>query len=743
VRNPGVHPGFDLGWGDYVEHFPAYENAALRLIQGAYLKKAQETLMKNQRSFDADGELIHDHDGRNRKGYDALFSPENLLHRARINRNTVEYAISMAPLTEMDRLTNFSARAKSALIHDRELSDEFGRLGQLQTPAMDKALLLIMTDTTDPISAWRSYHQRTIDDLNEQKKAYEAVTKEDAKALRARYEFHRQNAIDLKTQADELAAGQVQTVPREQLDNLQIHVGTRVPQAPFEQPVTPAIRELARDLLRAQNRGEPIPPLKVREGKDGLWMIDGEDAKDRLTAAKVAGIEDMPVRVVTVGEKEIKALRGQAKQQLGLAKKTKAPMQFAEKIMGKSKNQRREDLAELDYKITSHDFHLTLIDKATELLANPPKRFKAVVDRAYEISRTQEHLKEITYGFDPEIGHQHLAEVAAILRGERVRPILDEDGNPTSRLGRVVEGKRPDTELRGEVRAARKRVNAEERKLETIQIALAKPTKKGSVGDRPVLRTRLDETKARLEKAQADLAAAEEAASTQGSKVVPLEREILGEGETPATTPELATIAEMRHGRGSAYSGQFEREIDRGDKSSGRMKQRISKRHGVAPPKDQSTAWVRMSGEALEIGDFRWDVSQLLSEELKQVQRGAFAIVHHNDLWNSGVKEKISDYHMPIRDIQGVPAKLKKIARALDNHVIDPDMAKMIKDEDLEKLHAYLYPKEVDTKDPHLRWVDERRSSTASAGRTWTSGATWTTSSTRASSRSTSRGACC
>lgn len=704
-RKPDIHLGFELGWGSYTEHIPAFQNAALRAVQGWYLKGAQSRLLERQLVKDADGEFSFD--VRNSRISDALFSTENLLHRARINRSNIEYAIATAPILEMDRLTNWQARTRSAIEQDptlRSLVDEvMGRPTQEygvnsraeQRFGVEKALQLIFTDSPDPLSAWRSFHARMIDDLTNQKTEFESFDKDRLVSLQSQTALHNEAASDLEAQAKDLEAGQLHTMPRSDLE----------PLMRYQPPETATVRNLARKLL---SDGFMKEMVQVRKRGDVL-RLDGERAHDLVAAAKLAGIEDIPTRVREVGDIEVSNLRKLAQEQTRLAKKMKPELAKAKAIMGLSKKARERQLQEMDYRVASHEGQLQAIDVAERLLANPPKRFKEIVDRAYQISAMQEMLKEVVYGFDPEIGNQHLAEISAILDGERVVPILDSEGNKTNRLGRIVEGPVPDDELRKNVRAATSELRAARRKLETLQLRAARPTKSGKTRPRPKLDADLQATKDRILVAEDGLRKAQEAHDTQGSTIQPLTKAVEGQGETPTTTPSLTTIAEMREGRGSAYFGRLEREVKRVDQPRSILPSR-DRKYGFGPPKDQTTAMSRMDGTVLEIGDYRWDTSQLLSSELKQMWKGAFAMVHYHDLWDIGVNEQISQYHMPIRDIQHVPEALRKVIAAMEKHVVEPDAAKMLDEESLSKLRAYLYPdpNNLPTDMSHVRWVDER-----------------------------------
>lgn len=704
-RKPEVHSGFELGYGAYSENIPAFENAALRFLQGKYLKGAQDRLLARQlggEEFDPVSRFTPVN-----RVYDLLLSEETLLNRQRMARNNIEYAIATAPTVEMSRLTNWTSRTGSIVeILARDKSLKNVRQHYLdQKLGVDKALQLIMTDSPDPVSSWRSFHQRMIDDAQQQKKDFTAQNAERTQALRETHDFHRQNAEDLKVQAKELEAGTHTTLPT----FLKGLAGYEVPEE--------TVRPLAKQLLSSGFGNEHIP---VRESKSGRMVIQGERGHHLHAAAKLAGIEDVPVKITTASREQLAELRKAAREQAGIANKIKPDLKVAEKVMNMSEKARARKALDFDYQITHHEGQLLAIDRAVDILTRPSKRFKPLVDRAFEVSRAQELGKEIVYGLDPEIGFQHLAEIAAILRGEHVVPILDDEGNATGRLGTVVPGSIPDEQLRDNVRAATQLVRAERKKSETLQLRLNRPTAKGEkAGERPVVAKRAEEAQARVNIAEAQLAKALHEHEHLGSTIEPLKREITGEGEVPGKSPELDTIARMRQGEGSAYSGPLQPETYR---DAYAIKQGVPQkrrgRFGMRPPKDETTSTVRMSGDALVIGDNRWDVSRLLSEEQQKVFRGAMTMVQYQDLWHVGVKESLSEYHMPIRDIQSVPAHLRKIVRAFENNIIEPDVAALLDPEKVEELRAWLYPdrSKIDTSDPHVRWVDERMAMNRFAG---------------------------
>lgn len=166
-------------------------------------------------------------------------------------------------------------------------------------------------------------------------------------------------------------------------------------------------------------------------------------------------------------------------------------------------------------------------------------------------------------------------------------------------------------------------------------------------------------------------------------------------------------IAELRMGTPGSAKVPFETERHRGEKKG--MFGRSLGRFGISKGKFEIHPW---TGDSLMVGDYRIDVTGLLNEQIPNTYRAFTKRVQWQHLWDNAVPERITENHVPIRDIASIPEELRNIVMALERAKVDPRYADMITDKNLEALQKFLYPTEQEIRDgyvptEHVKFVDK------------------------------------
>lgn len=359
-----------------------------------------------------------------------------------------------------------------------------------------------------------------------------------------------------------------------------------------------------------------------------------------------------------------------------------------------------------NYSIAAHKGQLDAIELAQGIIRNPPKRFVPLLKAAYEVAGDAQAMKELTLGLDPEIADQAIARMGAQARQEPIIP-LGKDENNLPRQGVLPEGTsierfnaltEQETRLQARLDNTRSRLNTEEKinrlhpgsnakALDDAQRAYDRHSK--SLGN---VQRKLEEIKA--------------SATPLTRKVTPETNAGFFDGGAAAGAD--ADVAELREaaGGGSAYFPTHPEKY-RGSKSA-LNRFRIESRFGL---KKNKYLFKANTGEALQLGDFRWDMTNLLAENFKTAYQAATRRTQWQDLWNASVKDRISEQHAPIRDIEQVPDELREVVQALEREKMDKKFTAIVDESKMEALQNFLYPDEetLAKLDPkHVRWVDQR-----------------------------------
>lgn len=128
-------------------------------------------------------------------------------------------------------------------------------------------------------------------------------------------------------------------------------------------------------------------------------------------------------------------------------------------------------------------------------------------------------------------------------------------------------------------------------------------------------------------------------------------------------------------------------------------------RTGIAPQKNLFKAW---TGDSIEMGDFRYDISRLLAEQMESAFHAAALHTQWKDLWSRSIESdaRPSSRHMPIRDIKHAPEELKNLVAKMESMQLDQQFADLVRGDALTKLREWMFElPPVNT--PHVRWVDE------------------------------------
>lgn len=350
----------------------------------------------------------------------------------------------------------------------------------------------------------------------------------------------------------------------------------------------------------------------------------------------------------------------------------------------------RSAVGEMKYSIAAHQSQLEALDLAQKIITNPTDRFKGLVDAAYETSAAQERMKEYVSGFDKEKMGQHVAQIAGFARGENIIDLGDGLRGVTSADPDYVKALLEDEErTQNKLKGAQQRLN-QSRRTGRIQTGMEQEVARN---ERAVLRheIRMKGITKRIEKLRAE--------------ATPLKRVITA--DNPPVVDE--NVAALREGKGSAYSGPTQPERYRGERRI-RNFLRPNSRFGYRPPELAIKTW---TGKSIEMGDFRWDTSELLGEQMKMAFRASQHYSTHQSLWSIAKTVPEGDFDQPIRDIKTIPDELRNFVTGMERAQIDKRFAEIASDATMDDLRKFLYPTPQEVRDgvvpkTHVRYVDER-----------------------------------
>lgn len=352
----------------------------------------------------------------------------------------------------------------------------------------------------------------------------------------------------------------------------------------------------------------------------------------------------------------------------------------------------KSSMSEMRYSIASHKAQLEALELAKQIIVNPTTRFKNLLEATYKTSHAQEAIKQHVSGLDPAIMGQHVAEIAGYGRGENIIDLGQgfkgvSNAKPEYVNALIEDMERTQKRLEG----AQTRLN-QTRRTSRIQNDMAAEVARN---ERAVLRheIRMKGLTKRMEKVRAE--------------ATPLERIVTGDVTDPVVDPNVAAL---RAGRGSAYFGPTQPEQYRAQRSSQKFLRPLS-RFGYRPAELPLRAW---TGKSLELGDFRWDTTQLLSEQTRQAFRAAQHYSTHQSLWSMAKLVSTSEHDQPIRDIQTVTEELRKFTNGMERAQMSNRFMDIIATEStFDDLRKFLYPTKREVAegivpDKHVRYVDER-----------------------------------
>lgn len=348
------------------------------------------------------------------------------------------------------------------------------------------------------------------------------------------------------------------------------------------------------------------------------------------------------------------------------------------------------------YSIAAHEAQLHAIGAAREIIENPPARFKPLLDHAYEVQGQIEQMKRVIQGTDDQLAIDHLnrmfsthvADIGSFIRGENV--IKGVNGEKF-----VTDVPKETTDLMlTEAKQAQNRLQNAQSKLAKAQAAVRlHPAHEGvlkNASDAQRLVTKRNDEWGSHQRALQKL-------QDEGRPQAP----ILTEDNAGAVGPEA--VRSLRSGGpGSAHFTTQPRiyKDERALPTGGRKQQ-----FALTIPNFPYKTW---TGESLKLGDFEWDITNQLAEQMPIVYKAAQRRAQYEAHWNSGVDRPITPYHRPVLDINKAPENLRIAMQALDRQQLDSKFADIVTDKNSDELHSYLYPKTTPDLGPHVRFYDER-----------------------------------
>lgn len=676
--HPGVYP---LGFGARQEFVPLSDNAGYRVLQRFVLAKQQKAMVNRQiEGFDP-GPIAK------QTYYNRFFATENKVSKLTENRMGIEYALATTPVAEMARLARWDARARTIageLMKDPSQARFLNSMKLEQKHGVEKLLQILFTDDplsleSDPIRAWRGFHNREIADAKKELADLaddESLDPGDFKPAKQALEYKiaaHQGQLDAITLAERIlakpskqfvklyqAAYRVSTRQERTYKNLALGV----PQEILDQHVAHV-----GSILRSENI------IDLPEGGRGVSAIPVDELVDRI-AKKEKTLSDANARL----RKAQGALRLHPERE--------------------------------DFKVEAANAERAVL-KHNKQLGGMQQRLQKIQDQALPLEKNVPERPPVTAkGVHVEESVFH-PEVAEVLHGEGRIPFVYNSETGELRYQKSGAKGAGHSDIFKTMNADVRRSHGGENPTVFSGEVYTKPTtslrlrREGKGGETEGMEIRLPYSWSevdpslisKLQSIWPDFTI--KALDADGNEI-----------PMPTEMTNAVRIAGLREatGKGSAYN-PFEREIysEKGSPSS-RFAVRASK-YGLRPPEKPRSIRYKFTGKSIEIGDFRWDTSNLLAEEFRKAVRGAFESTMHKDAWDTGVEgPPPSPFHMPVRDIKSVPADLRKAVVQLERAAISPREAALLTEENLRALRQWRYPKreEIEKTGEHVRWVDER-----------------------------------
>lgn len=348
------------------------------------------------------------------------------------------------------------------------------------------------------------------------------------------------------------------------------------------------------------------------------------------------------------------------------------------------------------YSIAAHEAQLRAIEPARQIIENPPPRFKPLLDKAYEVADQIEQQKRVIQGTDDQLAIDHLnkmfgthiADVGSFLRGENV--IKGVNGEKF-----VTDVPKETTDLMiSEAKKAQDALLRAKSTLSKRQSAVRlHPTHEGIL-------TKAKAAERLVSKRNLEWGSHERALQKLQDEGRP-QAPIINETNADQVGPEA--VRNLRAGtQGSAHFSTQPR-VYKSERSlpSGGQRKALA----YTPPNFPYKTW---TGESLKLGDFEWDITNQLADQMPIVYKAAQRKVQYDAHWASGVDRPITPFHRPVLDIKTAPSELRIAMQALDRQQLDSKFADIVTDKNSDALHEYLYPKTTPNLGPHVRFFDER-----------------------------------
>ena len=152
--------------------------------------------------------------------------------------------------------------------------------------------------------------------------------------------------------------------------------------------------------------------------------------------------------------------------------------------------------------------------------------------------------------------------------------------------------------------------------------------------------------------------------------------------------------------------------------------------YGIPVPGSMPELNHEFTGHYLHAGDFRVDATGLAGEAYGKTVRAVTKWNAWRRIWASSTPHrpagKLGDYYEPVRDVSGVPSKLREIVNKASHVQLTSEEGMQLAEGELADLEKLLFPNAADLtpeEAQHVRWfdrrtiADERRSVPSSVGR--------------------------
>lgn len=728
----------DMGWGSYQQSLPLSDTYAVRFLQ-----ENTPFFGRTVRQARLEAEQTHGYVGVSvPQLINEYFSTPSMMRRALSKDVQIQLAVAMTPMVEMQRLVQWDQWAKSTFkeyVGDWK-NKSWRDVALKQRLGVQKALQMIFTDDPDPVGMWRGYHERQIQSIAEQRANHltshvdkmieddpslsrdEAVT-----TLGVNRRFTRQDkSLEYSFQAHKAQLEALELAQQIILDPPE-RFGKILDRAYEVQSLRENMLHELSGFSYEQMDQHNAEVAGVGRGENIIPMGDG-----------TKGVSPEPVAHIFENHSLIENRLANAKIRLSKAERN-------ERLHPGSMT---DEVNAAKSAVTNHEVLLEASKERMKVAQSKARPLKTIIGANGKVSHeflTQD-AERIAKEFGVEVVWAGKGTKSNALRSQSIYVKLKDIktgktrgviGVPkpgegykqplvTRKLDRIMYDKKHGRDETNDYMVALHEIGHHVFDSKPELFTESKSWIK-NIDEKMGINKKSDQLGLIEEEAAVTLFAFKHSSEPIRQSVLDqmtnffdsytdaYRKDFNSEPELGPAANELMamvgddSLADIRQGTpGSAY---FPTQPEK--YRSGRIMQKLGKgrtRFGVRPVDFPIKAW---SGKSLEMGDFRWDMTNLLAEQFQYAYKAATQHVQWKDLWGASIDEPLTENHRAIRDIKTIPDELRLFVESMERSQLDQHFASIVTDSKMDELRKFLYPTHEEIRagtvpHEHVRYVDER-----------------------------------